>query len=121
MDLYLDRTMARFLDNERGEPRLGLWLRPRPGDEADPDVARYVAMMAADMSPPVPSNLGLFGWAPTVQMTTYLRRNPAPGWLRILASTHEIGGRMFDSDQQVLDSTGALVVQSRQLALLPSR
>lgn len=121
MDLYLDRTMARFLDNEHGEPLLGLWLRPRPGDEADPDVARYVAMMAADMSPPVPSNLGLFGWAPTVQMTTYLRRKPAPGWLRIVASTHEVGGRMFDADQRVLDSTGALVAQSRQLALLPSR
>ncbi|WP_081512701.1 thioesterase family protein [Nocardia donostiensis] len=121
MDLFLDRKLARFLDNERGEPRLGMWLRPRAADQADPDIAAYTAMMAADMSPPVPTNLGYFGWSPTVQMTTYLRRRPAPGWLRIIASTHEVGGRLFDSDQVVLDSTGALVAQSRQLALLPSR
>lgn len=52
-------------------------------------------------------------------MTTYLRRRPAPGWLRIIATTHEVGGRMFDEDQLVIDSTGAVVAQSRQLALMP--
>ncbi|MET7768511.1 thioesterase family protein [Nocardia sp. NPDC005366] len=120
-DLRLDRDWARFLDGEHGEPRLRLWMRPRAGDQADPQVAAYFAMMAADMSPPVPMNLGHFGWAPTVQMTTYLRRRPAPGWLRIIATTHEVGGRMFDEDQLVLDSTGAVVAQSRQLALIPVR
>ena len=96
-------------------------MRPRAGDAGDPAVAAYFAMMAADMSPPVAMNRGHFGWAPTVQMTTYLRRRPAPGWLRIIATTHEIGGRMFDEDQLVLDSTGAVVAQSRQLALIPQR
>ncbi|BDT93938.1 hypothetical protein IFM12275_39140 [Nocardia sputorum] len=120
-EIYLDREWARFLDGEKGEPRLRMWIRPRPGDEQDPDVAMYFAMMCADMSPPVPVNLGHFGWAPTVQMTTYLRRRPASGWLRIIATTHEVGGRMFDEDQLVLDSTGAVVAQSRQLALVPQR
>ncbi|MEU6185980.1 thioesterase family protein [Nocardia sp. NPDC047038] len=120
-DIYLDRDWARFLAGAKGEPRLRLWIRPRPGDEQDPDVAMYFAMMSADMSPPVPMNLGHFGWAPTVQMTTYLRRRPAPGWLRIVATAHEVGERMFDEDQLVLDSTGAVVAQSRQLALVPQR
>ncbi|MGW4088285.1 thioesterase family protein [Nocardia sp. NPDC004750] len=120
-DIYLDRDWARFLAGAKGEPRLRMWIRPRPGDEQDPDVAMYFAMMSADMSPPVPMNLGHFGWAPTVQMTTYLRRRPAPGWLRIIATTHEVGERMFDEDQLVLDSTGAVVAQSRQLALVPQR
>ncbi|MBF6060130.1 thioesterase family protein [Nocardia terpenica] len=115
----IDRGWARFLDGEQGEPRLRVWIRPRAGDEQDPDVSAYFAMMAGDMSPPVPMNLGRFGWAPTVQLTTYLRRRPAPGWLRIIATTHEIGERMFDEDQLVLDSTGAVVAQSRQLALIP--
>nr|WP_083905708.1 thioesterase family protein [Nocardia transvalensis] len=115
----IDPGWARFLKGEQGEPRLRLWIRPRAGDEQDPDVAAYFAMMAGDMSPPVPMNLGTFGWAPTVQMTTYLRRRPAPGWLRIIATAEEIGGRMFDEDQLVLDSTGAVVAQSRQLALIP--
>jgi hypothetical protein len=118
-DLYMDREWARFLDRAKGEPRLRLWIRPFDGDQQDPDVAMYFAMMSADMSPPVSMNLGHFGWAPTVQMTTYLRRRPAPGWLRIIATTHEVGGRMFDEDQLILDSAGAVVAQSRQLALIP--
>jgi acyl-CoA thioesterase len=115
----LDPSWARFLDQEQGEPRLRLWIRAREGDQQDPDVAAYFAMMAGDMSPPVPMNLGHFGWSPTVQMTTYLRRRPAPGWLRVIATAHEIGGRMFDEDQLVLDSAGAVVAQTRQLALIP--
>lgn len=116
----IDPTWARFLAREQGTPRLRLWIRPRAGDESDPDVAAYFAMMAGDMSPPVPANLlGHTGWAPTVQLTTYLRRRPAPGWLRIIATAQEIGGRMFDEDQVVLDSTGAVVAQTRQLALIP--
>ncbi|MEV4128291.1 thioesterase family protein [Nocardia sp. NPDC049707] len=120
-ELFIDRDWARFLDGAKGEPRLRLWMRPFEGDQRDPDVAMYFAIMSADMSPPVPVNLGHFGWAPTVQMTTYLRRRPAPGWLRIIATSHEVGERMFDEDQLVLDSTGAVVAQSRQLALVPQR
>ncbi|MGV9410247.1 thioesterase family protein [Nocardia sp. NPDC003693] len=115
----IDTKWARFLAGETAEPRLRLWIRPREGDEQLPDVAAFFAMMAADMSPPVPMNLGHFGWAPTVQMTTYLRRRPAPGWLRVIAHAREVGGRMFDEDQLVIDSTGAIVAQSRQLALIP--
>ncbi|WP_425343078.1 thioesterase family protein [Nocardia wallacei] len=115
----IDPEWAVFLKGERGEPRLRLWIRPRPGDEQDPDVAAYFAMMAGDMSPPVPANLGRFGWAPTVQLTTYLRRRPAPGWLRVIATAQEIGAGMFDEDQLVLDATGAVVAQTRQLALIP--
>ncbi len=115
----IDPSWARFLSGERGEPRLRLWIRPRAADGRDPDVAAYFAMMAGDMSPPVPMNMGRFGWAPTVQLTTYLRRRPAPGWLRVIATAQEIGERMFDEDQLVLDSTGAVVAQTRQLALIP--
>lgn len=115
----IDPAWATFLAGEKSEPRLRLWIRPFAGDEQDPDVSAYFAMMAADMSPPVPMNLGHFGWAPTVQLTTYLRRRPAPGWLRVIAVAREVGNRMFDEDQFVIDSTGALVAQSRQLALIP--
>ncbi|MEV6556215.1 thioesterase family protein [Nocardia sp. NPDC051756] len=118
-EVYIDREWARFLDGETAEPRLRLWMRPRPADQQDPEVAMFFAMMSADMSPPVPYNLGHFGWSPTVQMTTFLRRKPAPGWLRIIATTHEVGARLFDEDQLILDSTGAVVAQSRQLALIP--
>ncbi|MEV0058946.1 thioesterase family protein [Nocardia sp. NPDC050718] len=118
--VYLDAKWADFARGETGAPRARLWIRPLDGDEADPRVRAAFAMMAADMSPPVPINLGQFGWSPTVQMTTYLRRIPAPGWLRVIATAREVGERMFDEDQLVIDSTGAVVAQSRQLALIPA-
>ena len=118
--VYLDATWADFARGETGAPRARLWIRPLDGDETDPRVRAAFAMMAADMSPPVPINLGHFGWSPTVQMTTYLRRVPAPGWLRVIATAREVGERMFDEDQLVIDSTGAVVAQSRQLALIPA-
>ncbi|WP_019932555.1 thioesterase family protein [Nocardia sp. BMG111209] len=117
--MAMDRDWARFVAGEQGEPRLRLWIRPRPGDERDREVAVFFALMAGDISPPVTMNLGRFGWAPTVQLTTYLRRRPAPGWLRVISTAQQIGERMFDEDQVVIDATGAVVVQSRQLALLP--
>ncbi|MFD3509025.1 thioesterase family protein [Nocardia sp. NPDC058666] len=118
--LLIDPTWGEFLRGETGPPRLRLWIRPFDGDETDPRARAAFAMMAADISPPVPMNLGHFGWSPTVQMTTYLRRIPAPGWLRVIATAREVGERMFDEDHLVIDSTGAVVAQSRQLALIPA-
>ena len=77
------------------------------------------ARMLADICPPVVFNIGRLGWAPTVQLTTYLQRRPEPGWLRIGASARSVGSRFFDEDHLVVDSTGAVVAQSRQLAMVP--
>ncbi|MBD0322308.1 MAG: thioesterase family protein [Aldersonia sp.] len=117
--LRVDATSAPFLSGGRGEPNLRLWARPFAGDEDDFDTAVLFAMMAADISPPVLMNLGMFGWAPTVQLTTYLQRRPAPGWLRINSSAKSVGTALFDEDHVIVDSTGAVVVQSRQLAMIP--
>ncbi len=46
-------------------------------------------------------------------------RNPAPGWLRIAASTRNVAGGFLEEDAEVWDSAGRLVVQSRQLARAP--
>lgn len=118
-ELRLDPTSAPFLTGEQGEPTLRLWARPLAADESHPDVAPLFAMMAGDISPPVVFNRGMFGWAPTLQLTTYLQRRPAPGWLRVMSSSKAIGTGFFDEDHLILDSTGAVVVQSRQLALIP--
>lgn len=120
-ELRLDPTSAAFMTGGQGEPMLRLWARPFAEDENDPDIAPLFAMMAGDISPPVVFNRGMFGWAPTIQLTTYLQRRPAPGWLRVMSSSRSIGTRFFDEDHLILDSTGAVVVQSRQLALIPQR
>ena len=114
LDMVLDPQTFHVMRGEQGPSRIVGWARPK-GAEPDLDFA----VLVADASPPVVMNLGMFGWAPTVQLTTYLRRDPAPGWLRFENSSVQVGPGMFEADHLVVDSTGAVVTQSRQLALLP--
>ena len=95
-------------------PKFQVWVRPKVGP-----IDELFALMCGDISLPVPYAVGRRGWAPTVQLTAYLRGIPADGWLRVLCTTTEIGQDWFDEDHTVVDSTGRIVVQTRQLALVP--
>ncbi len=94
--------------------RLRLWVRPRSAD-----VDSYFALLAGDINPPVTFSLGRTGWSPTVQMTSFIRARPAAGWLRVQVDCRAVYGNWFDSDATVLDATGQLVCQARQLAITP--
>ena len=72
-----------------------------------------------DVSAPVTFGVNRMGWAPTVQLTAYLRALPADGWLRVLCTTVQIGQDWFDEDHIVVDCEGRIIVQSRQLAMVP--
>ncbi|HEU0191022.1 MAG TPA: thioesterase family protein [Mycobacterium sp.] len=95
-------------------PMIQLWVRPR---DAAPDA--LFALMCGDLSAPVTFALDRPGWAPTVQLTAYLRGLPADGWLRVLCTCVQIGQDWFDEDHTVVDCRGRIVVQSRQLAMVP--
>lgn len=95
-------------------PTFRVWVRPKAGR-----VDELFALMCGDISLPVPYAVGRRGWAPTVQLTAYLRGVPADGWLRVLCTATEIGQDWFDEDHTVVDSSGRIVVQTRQLALVP--
>jgi hypothetical protein len=97
-------------------PEFTIWVRPK-GERVD----ELFALMCGDISMPVPYALGRRGWAPTVQLTAYLRCLPAQGWLRVLCTATQIGQDFFDEDHTVVDSAGRIVVQTRQLALVPGR
>jgi acyl-coenzyme A thioesterase PaaI-like protein len=113
VDVRLDPNGAGFLHGHTGDPlRLRLWVRPR-AEQVDP----LFALVAGDINVPLTFNLGRFGWTPTVQLTSLIRSRPAPGWLRVLVESRAVHGPWFDSDAVVIDSTGRLVCQSRQLAL----
>ena len=96
-------------------PVLQMWARPRG---VAPDA--LFALMCGDLSAPVTFAVDRTGWAPTVQLTTFLRGLPADGWLRIIATCTEIGQDWFDEDHIVVDRLGRLVVQARQLAMVPA-
>ncbi len=100
--------------SEGGSPVIEYWVRPRG---VSPDL--LFALMCADVSAPVTWAVNRFGWAPTVQLTAYLRALPADGWLRVMCTTTQIGQNWFDEDHIVVDCEGRIVVQSRQLAMVP--
>jgi hypothetical protein len=95
-------------------PVIQMWARPR---DLAPDA--LFALMCGDLSAPVTFAVDRTGWAPTVQLTALLRSLPADGWLRIIATCVEIGHDWFDEDHIVVDRLGRLVVQARQLAMVP--
>lgn len=124
-DVRLDASTAFFVSRRRPHAPAGpgdrtpgmqlrLWARPR---STDTDL--YFALLAGDIAPPVPHNLGRTGRAPVVQHTALLRARPAPGWLRVHVATRAVHGHWYDSDATVLDATGQLISQARQLAVTP--
>jgi acyl-coenzyme A thioesterase PaaI-like protein len=95
-------------------PVIQMWVRPRG---LAPDV--LFALMCGDVSAPVTFAVGRTGWAPTVQLTAYLRALPTDGWLRVVCTCTQIGQDWFDEDHTVVDCEGRIVVQARQLAMVP--
>ncbi|GAA2784717.1 thioesterase family protein [Mycolicibacterium pallens] len=101
---------------ESGAPVYKIWVRPNDGP-----VDVLFALMCGDISVPACYAVGRRGWAPTVQMTAYLRGMPDDGWLRVACTTAQIGQDWFDEDHTVVDSAGRIIVQTRQLALVPAQ
>ncbi|MGY5883790.1 thioesterase family protein [Modestobacter lacusdianchii] len=116
VETRLDPDTAGWALGQPGEePVLRAWVRF--ADDREPDPLALVTF--ADVLPPTPWALGLFGWAPTVQLQVLVRALPAPGWCLVEARASEIAGGWIDEDYRIWDSTGRLVAQSRQLARAP--
>jgi len=77
-------------------------------------------MLVIDAFPPPVFNIDIPpGWVPTVELTAHVRGVPAPGPLRCRFHTEYVQNGFLQEDSEVWDSSGMLVAQSRQLALLP--
>lgn len=91
------------------------WVRF--ADQRSPDSAALV--LFADAFPPsVFSLFGRVGWVPTVEFTVHVRRRPVTGWIAARFRTQDLANGMLIEDGELWDESGALVAQSRQLALL---
>jgi acyl-CoA thioesterase len=96
-----------------GNADLAFWLRFRDGREADP-----IALAAlVDAAAPAVLETGAPGSA-TIELTVHVRGRPAPGWLACRAVTRHVIDGFHEEDFEIWDSTGALVAQSRQFAVL---
>ncbi len=87
----------------------------RLADGRDPDLLTLPLLV--DAAPPVVLDLGE-GGSTTVELTVHLRAEPAPGWLACRVVTQHVQGGFHEEDFEIWDSTGTLVAQSRQIALL---
>jgi acyl-CoA thioesterase len=95
-----------------GQPEMRAYFTLR--EEREPDA--YLLALAVDGLPPTVFGLGATGWAPTVELTWYMRAVPVPGPLRVAARSRSVAGGWFDEESEVWDAAGRLVAQSRQLA-----
>lgn len=97
-----------------GQATLGAWVRFADGRPADP----LSLTLIVDALPPPVFDLGAQGWVPTIELTVHVRGLPAPGWLKLWASTRFLQGGYLEEDVEVWDTEGRLVAHSRQLARL---
>lgn len=113
VDLRLDPATAMWaLGQPSREGRMRGWIRFKDGRTPD----ALALLFFLDALPPVAFDLGLLGWAPTLEFSGHIRAEPAPGWLQVELATDNFSGSLLEEDARIWDSTGRLVAQSRQLA-----
>lgn len=110
--------LAFAFGNPSREGVISTWQRLGDGSDWDP----LSLLVALDPVPPVTFDLGLPGWMPTIQLSAYIRRLPAPGPIRVKLQATDVGGDRIDQVAHVWDDKGRLVAQATQLAAvrLPS-
>jgi acyl-CoA thioesterase len=115
-DLRLDPdTVGWAVGQPSGRGVIRGWLAMADGREPDP----ISLLLALDALPPVTFDLGLPGWAPTLELTAHVRAMPAPGRLKVVHATRNFAGGLLEEDAEIWDSAGRLVAQSRQLVRAP--
>jgi acyl-CoA thioesterase len=117
VDLRLHPDDAAFaVGQQSGQPLMRGWFRLPDAEPVD----SLALLCAVDAFPPTAFNARLpIAWTPTVELTAHIRARPAPGWLRCRFATRFVSSGFLEEDGEVWDSTGRLVGQSRQLALVP--
>jgi Thioesterase-like superfamily len=117
LDLRLYPATLPFADGPRSAAtpaELRGWTRFADGREADP----LSLLFFVDAIPPPTLMIGSSGWVPTLQMSTYVRARPEPGWLAMRMSAALVADGMVDETCVVWDGRGRPVAQSTQLARL---
>jgi acyl-CoA thioesterase len=113
IDLRLDPATAGWaLGAPSQEGRMQGWIRF--ADDRPVDATSLLFFL--DALPPVAFDLGIMGWAPTLEFSGHVRAEPAPGLLQVELRTSNVAGGFMEEDATIWDSTGRLVAQSRQLA-----
>lgn len=95
----------------QSEARFTTWMRLEGAQAAPLDL-----LVLGDALPPMTLDMGMPGWAPTVELTVLVRGVPAPGWLVAEQRAELLEGGWMDESLTLWDSRGRIVCQARQLA-----
>jgi len=95
-----------------GTGSLSTYHRLADGMDWDP----LSLLVALDPVPPITFDLGVPGWVPTLQMSAYIRRLPAPGSVKVRMTGGDITGNRLDETASAWDSKDRLVGQAVQFA-----
>lgn len=91
------------------------WIRLQDGRQPD---SCTLPLFCDAFPPSVFSLVGRTGRVPTIELTVHVRRRPAEGWIRGCFTSRELAGATLVEDGTLWDSTGEVVAQCRQLALV---
>ena len=113
---------ATFRDGRpTGTGQVSGWFTFADAHPADQQIDAFGLLQASDAFAPVCFNRFdvPVAWAPTLELTVHVRGVPAAGPLRCRFRNRFMQNGLFDEDGEIWDSRGAIVAQSRQLALIP--
>lgn len=96
-----------------GDPTAEVWMRLTGDRDADVFTS---ALFVDGYAPPI-FELGNFP-SMTIQLTVHFHGPPAPGWVASRLTTRHLINGHHEEDCELWDSTGRLVAQSRQIALI---
>jgi len=113
VDVRIDPETLGFATGQpAGRGELRGWLALPDDEPFDP----FSLVFAVDAFPPGTFDIEMSGWAPTLELTVYVRALPVPGPVRVLQRAQSIDGERFDEACFIWDSSGRLVAQGTQLA-----
>ena len=91
------------------------WVRFRD-ERANDELA--LALFVDSFPPAILRTSPDTGWVPTIELTTHIRAQADAGWVQAQIVTDTVRGGQLIEDVRLWDSSGALVAQARQLAML---
>ncbi len=114
------RVEVRIAEMESDSQKAEVYGWIRFCDSTEPD-SLALALFSDAFPPSIFSRLGRLGWVPTVQLSVQIRKFPTEGWLAGHFYTDDFQNGSTIETGRLWDSTGSLVAQSRQLALVKNK
>jgi acyl-CoA thioesterase len=118
LEIRLAHSIDDGIDPSTSRAAVDGWVRFRDGRDND---ALGLLLFADSFPPAVLAAAPDTGWVPTIELTVHMCAPATPGWIRCEVSTSNVRGGTVIEDVRLWDSTGALVVEGRQIAVLQAR